>query len=136
MDLAQEYNNLGMNNGLKVWGKELTIDALCDSKLVNDPNVLRAFLKEIVIRIDMNAYKEPMIELFGEGALYGFSALQWIHTSNIVIHTCLDGQCYLNIFSCKTFDVEVVNKCFLEFFGGEIHFSECVYRGVQKRLEE
>ena len=136
MELAEEYKVMGIDNGLKVWGKELTIDAQCDSKLVNDPNVLRAFLKEIVIRIDMKAYKEPQIELFGEGALYGFSALQWIHTSNIVIHTCLDGQCYLNIFSCKTFDVDIVKKCFIEFFGGEIDFCEFVYRGVRRTREE
>jgi len=132
MDLAQEYAKFGIDDGMKVWGKELTIDGRCESTKVNDPEVLRAFLKEIVIRIDMKAYKEPQLELFGEGLLYGFSALQWIHTSNIVLHTCLDGQCYLNIFSCKTFDVEIVKKCFLEFFGGEIHFSESTYRGVRK----
>lgn len=132
MDLAQEYASLEIDDAMKVWGKELTIDGKSDPKKVNDPNVLRSFLKEIVVRIDMKAYKEPQIELFGEGELYGFSALQWIHTSNIVLHTCLDGQCYLNIFSCKTFDVEIVKKCFLEFFGGEIHFSDFTFRGVRK----
>jgi S-adenosylmethionine/arginine decarboxylase-like enzyme len=133
MDLAEEYTNLGMDRGMKVWGKELTIDARCDAVKVNDPEVLRAFLKEVVVRINMKAYKEPQIELFGEGGLYGYSALQWIHTSNIVLHTCLDGQCYLNIFSCKTFDQDVVRECFVEFFGGEIDFCEFTYRGVQKQ---
>jgi hypothetical protein len=130
LDLEQEYEKFG-NGAMKVWGKEIALDARCDKDKVNDPSILTAFLKELVIRVGMKAYKEPQIELFGEGGLYGYSALQWIHTSNIVLHTTLDGQLYLNLFSCKTFDELIVEKCVIDFFGGEVDFSETTFRGVR-----
>jgi len=117
---------------MSVWGKEITIDAKCDKEKVNDPYILSSFLKELVVRIGMKAYKEPQIELFGEGGLYGYSALQWIHTSNIVLHTTLDGSLFLNLFSCKTFDEEIVKTCLIEFFLGEIHYYDVNYRGLRK----
>jgi hypothetical protein len=130
-ELEQEYHNFIEQGTMKVWGKEITMDCRCDVKKVNCPENLSAFLKELVVRIDMKAYKEPQIELFGEGGLYGYSALQWIQTSCITLHSTLDGQLYLNLFSCKTFDEGVVKKCVLEYFGGEVDYMEMSYRGVK-----
>jgi S-adenosylmethionine/arginine decarboxylase-like enzyme len=53
--------------------------------------------------------------------LKGTSAVQFIMTSNITIHT-LDilKNVYLNIFSCKDFDAAKALKFSKEFFGGKI----------------
>jgi len=48
----------------------------------------------------------------------GTSAVQFILTSSIVIHT-LDqlGAVYINIFSCKEYDPKVAEKFSVEWFG-------------------
>ena len=48
----------------------------------------------------------------------GSSAVQFILTSSIVIHTLdLLDAVYVNIFSCKTFDKEIAKDITVEWFG-------------------
>ena len=50
----------------------------------------------------------------------GVSAVQFILTSTIVIHTLeLLEAAYVNIFSCKTFDRDVAEKLTKEWFGAQ-----------------
>ena len=59
----------------------------------------------------------------------GTSAVQFILTSSIVIHT-LDqlGAVYINIFSCKEYDPKVAEKFTVEWFGA----SECSARFIDR----
>lgn len=52
--------------------------------------------------------------------LKGTSAVQFIKTSNITVHT-LDvlKRIYVNIFSCKDFDINVARKFTEDYFGGK-----------------
>ncbi|GAG26482.1 unnamed protein product, partial [marine sediment metagenome] len=53
-----------------------------------------------------------------EPHLLGTSAVQFISTSNIVIHTLdLLGAVYINIFSCKRFDEKKAEEITKEWFG-------------------
>tara|TARA_B100000508_G_C11448382_1_gene272630 strand:- start:611 stop:994 length:384 start_codon:yes stop_codon:yes gene_type:complete len=56
-----------------------------------------------------------------EPHLKGTSAIQFITTSNITIHT-LDmlKAVYINLFSCKEFDPEVVKDFSTKWFKGEV----------------
>ena len=58
----------------------------------------------------------------------GTSAVQFILTSNIVIHTLDEiSAVYINIFSCKPFDREVAEQLTSEWFGANkctTHFIE------------
>ena len=60
--------------------------------------------------------------------LKGTSAIQFITTSNITIHT-LDKlrKVFLNIFSCKNFDINVVASFSEEYFEGKI-VTNCVIK--------
>lgn len=61
----------------------------------------------------------------------GMSAIQFILTSNITIHTLDDwklGSVFLNIFSCKEFDSEIAAKYAMDFFGGIIKTNVVVMR--------
>lgn len=50
----------------------------------------------------------------------GTSAVQFILTSTIVVHTLdLLKAAYINIFSCKTFDEKVAEKITKEWFGAK-----------------
>jgi len=70
----------------------------------------------------------PAEDLPKEAHLLGTSAVQFITTSNIVIHTLdLLKAVYINIFSCKPFDEKVAEKITKEWFGANgcrSHFIE------------
>ena len=59
----------------------------------------------------------------------GTSAVQFILTSSIVIHT-LDqlGAVYVNMFSCKDFDPKVAEKFTIDWFGA----GECSARFIDR----
>ena len=65
----------------------------------------------------MKAYGEPQIVMFGEGNKKGYTLIQLIETSNIAGHFCEEtNDLYLDVFSCKPFDKEVVKKVVNQFF--------------------
>ena len=70
----------------------------------------------------------PAEEISNEAHLSGTSAVQFITTSNIVIHT-LDKlkAAYVNIFSCKRYDKKIAEQITKEWFGAKdcrTHFIE------------
>lgn len=61
--------------------------------------------------------------------LKGVSCVQFIKTSNITIHSLDEmGQVYLNIFSCKDFDPDVVTNFSLKSFGGHLVNKQVIRR--------
>lgn len=66
-------------------------------------------------------YNVPVEERQTEPHLKGTSAVQFIMTSNITIHTLdLMDAVYVNVFSCKDFDAEIVKKFTADWFKGNI----------------
>ena len=54
---------------------------------------------------------------FGEGNKAGFTLVQLIETSNICAHFCNDtGDAYIDVFSCKPYDRDVVRDEIIKFF--------------------
>jgi S-adenosylmethionine/arginine decarboxylase-like enzyme len=76
------------------------------------------FIKDLVPRIDMLAHGEPIIEhLLPGDPKQGYSLMQLITTSNICAHFMeLDGTAYFDIFSCKSFDIELAKAVVTEYF--------------------
>jgi S-adenosylmethionine decarboxylase len=98
------------------WGWHLIIDA-AGCSYVEDAEKIKACAKDLVKCIDMTAYGEPQVVHFGSGHLEGNTLVQLIETSNIIGHFCdADGSCFLDIFSCKTFDPQDAVKCFDDHF--------------------
>jgi S-adenosylmethionine/arginine decarboxylase-like enzyme len=100
------------------WGYHLIVNAGdCNREAVTSPATIYEFVKELVEKIDMVAYGEPQIVHFGEGNKSGYTLVQLIETSNICAHFCDDsGDMYLDVFSCKTFDKEVVLRIIDDYF--------------------
>lgn len=120
-----------------MYGMELILDLHgCDaSKFTRDH--IRAFFTELCDRIDMSAEDRhfwddldtPEEERETEPHLVGTSAIQFIKTSNITIHTLdLMERVYLNVFSCKDFDPDVVHAFCIDFFGGKVVSKHIVER--------
>jgi S-adenosylmethionine/arginine decarboxylase-like enzyme len=100
------------------WGYHLALDiARCRPETIRCSKHIASFTNELVKRIDMKAYGQPQIVMFGEGNKRGYTLIQLIETSNIAGHFCEEtNDLYLDIFSCKPYDINeairVVNKYF------------------------
>ena len=102
------------------WGYHLMLDCGgADAAAIDDHDNIYNFVKELVVAIDMVAYGEPQIERFAEHDLTkaGYSMCQMIQTSNICAHFVPHyGQMYLDVFSCKTFDIDTVVEVTKKYF--------------------
>lgn len=122
---------------MNYYGIELIIDIHnCDVNKFNRKD-LRKYFKELCNLIDMKAEKLCWWDDYGlpkdlcqkEAHTKGTTAVQFILTSNITIHT-LDilGNVYINIFSCKDFDPELAKEFSKKWFNGEIVNSQIIKR--------
>lgn len=122
---------------MTTYGKELILDLHnCDASTFNRKSIKKYF-KELCILIDMQRcdlhwwddYGVPLEEQQTEPHLKGTTAIQFIMTSNIIIHTLdLLQNVYINIFSCKEFDVEITKDFSAKWFSGEIVQSHVIER--------
>lgn len=102
------------------WGYHLILDCAGCYDTINDADVIEKFVKDLVKRIDMIAHGKPIIEYFGNGNKSGYSLLQLITTSSITGHFVTElNQIYLDVFSCKPFSIEEVEKCVRDYFGAK-----------------
>jgi len=119
------------------YGKELILDIhKCDTTTFNRKSLKKYFVK-ICKLIDMERAKlcwwddhgVPEDEKQTFAHTKGTTAVQFILTSNITIHT-LDilKNVYINIFSCKEFDEIAAEKFTKEWFKGEVVNSLTINR--------
>jgi S-adenosylmethionine decarboxylase len=104
---------------MSYWGYHLMLDCSgCDIESIASRDNIYNFVKDLIQRIDMTAHGEPVIEYLLPGdPKQGYSLMQLITTSNICGHFMeLDGTAYFDIFSCKTFNIEVAKMVVQEYF--------------------
>lgn len=101
------------------WGYHLMLDCSgCRHDDITSHNTIYKFTKHLVKAIDMVAYGEPQIVDFGSGNKAGYSLVQLIETSNICGHFVNENDTmYLDVFSCKEYDTQVVIDLVKEYFG-------------------
>ncbi len=59
----------------------------------------------------------------------GVSAVQFILTSTIVVHSLIKlGKVYVNIFSCKDFDIAEARQFTIDWFEAEEYSDVCITR--------
>jgi S-adenosylmethionine/arginine decarboxylase-like enzyme len=102
------------------WGMMTVIDLHdCERSRLADPDTIRRFVPDVIEAIGMVAHGPLHIERFGEGDLEGWSAMQFIETSSLTIHTDEFGdRCYVDVFSCKPFEPELAAAIAVKHFGG------------------
>ena len=125
---------MAKSNDDKPYGQELIIDVhnVTEGPLLRDE--IASFCNRLCNIIDMEREQLFFWDYEGDPEGYnnapahlkGISAVQFIKTSNITIHS-LDElkRLYLNIFSCKTFDASIVREFVEKWTGGDIvNFQE------------
>jgi S-adenosylmethionine/arginine decarboxylase-like enzyme len=100
------------------WGYHLILDCKGANANIENKEDIKAFIKELVKRIDMTAVGGPIIKYLLEGEPNaGFSVMQLIETSSITCHFVEpNSTMYIDVFSCKEFKpkdaIAVVNEFF------------------------
>lgn len=122
---------------MKPYGYELIMDLHgCDSSKFNRTS-LRKYFTQICKKIDMKKcdlhfwddYRVPIKERQTSPHTKGTSAVQFILTSTIVIHTLdIMKAVYVNIFSCKQFDKKTAEQFTKEWFDAKKCTSHFIKR--------
>lgn len=102
------------------WGMLAAIDLHgCERSRLEDPGTLRRFVPSLINAIGMRAHGPLMLDRFGDGELEGWSAMQFIETSSITVHTDeVCDRCFVDVFSCRPFDSGAAAAVAVAHFGG------------------
>ena len=100
------------------WGYHLIVDAAkCEANAIRSKAQIKTFVKDLVSSINMVAYGEPRIVMFGTGTKKGYTLIQLIETSDITAHFVEEtNDVYFDVFSCKSFRpsiaIDIIKKYF------------------------
>jgi S-adenosylmethionine/arginine decarboxylase-like enzyme len=114
-----------------VWGIASSIDIYgCNPDKIRDADYIRLFVKDLCALIEMKRFGETQVVHFGEDEkVAGFSMVQLIETSLISAHFAnLTNTTYLDVFSCKAYDPEVVKNFAQGYFEGSDTTLNVTYR--------
>jgi S-adenosylmethionine/arginine decarboxylase-like enzyme len=114
------------------YGQELILDLHhCDISKFNREN-LETYIKNICTMANMeramlhwwdyqDSPQQKEYDIKNAPNLVGTSAVQFIKTSTVVIHTLeLWKKVFINFFTCRTFSAEKVKNYTEKFFGGKV----------------
>ena len=114
-----------------MWGIASSIDIYgCNPETIRSAEKIKQFVKELCDLIEMKRYGETMVVHFGEEErVAGFSMVQLIETSLISAHFAnLTNTVYLDVFSCKLYEIKSVEEFSTSFFEGESCTTQMKYR--------
>ncbi len=129
-----------------MYGRELILDLYkCEKSCRFNREDIEEFLIKLCDLVDMERedlhfwdYTEVRQDQipYDQPHLVGTSAVQFISTSDIVIHT-LDmlDECYINLFTCKPFDELKAVNFIVEYFGSQQYEYTAIVRGRLSKVD-
>jgi len=116
---------------MDAWGLSSNIDVRgCDPALIRSAAHIQDYVIQLCKLINMTRYGDIQIHRFGTDNKEGYSFFQLIETSNISGHFSEElNIAFIDIFSCREYDVEIVKQFTLEFFKGAAAYGSYIYRG-------
>lgn len=101
----------------------------CDSEKIKNKKYIREFVNALCSGIGMNRKGPCRIKRFGNGSLEGYSVIQFIENSSITIHFDeIGNRAFIDIFSCKKFDLNRAENFSRRFFLGKKSSSKTIKR--------
>lgn len=126
---------------MKSYGYELIMDLGGCNHHLFCRNCIDGYFEDLCNAIDMEKCERywwddvgvPAEEKQTSPHTKGTSAVQFILTSSIVVHTLdLRKEAYINLFSCKEFDVNKAMKLTIKTFEADIWHHHFLKRGAFK----
>lgn len=114
--------NLNSTTEPQPWGLLSCVDLYeCNSQTIRSADKIRQFVIELCNLIEMKRFGETQVVNFGEEErVAGYSMTQLIETSLISAHFAnASNTTYLDVFSCKLYEPEVVADFAKKFFGAK-----------------
>jgi S-adenosylmethionine/arginine decarboxylase-like enzyme len=121
----KELSQLSSGDIERAWGLACSFDIYnCNPDTIRNAKAIRQFVHKLCDLIEMKRFGDCVVVNFGEDErVAGYSMTQLIETSLISAHFAnASNTTYLDVFSCKPYDPEVVEKFALDFFDG----SRCI----------
>lgn len=124
---------------MSAYGTEIIIDLYdCDTTKFNRKNIKMYFLQACKLlgvspedRYFWDDFRVPKKERQTNPKTKGTTAIQFILTSNITIHTLdIMETVFINIFSCKEYNSKLLEEFTIGFFGATRHKTTVIERGV------
>jgi S-adenosylmethionine/arginine decarboxylase-like enzyme len=114
------------------YGQEVILDLYdCHPEVIRSRKKLQAFVNQLCSLIKMKRFGRLLIHHFGHAQpkTAGYSLVQFIETSSITGHFSeLWNSAYINIFSCRPFDTDLVVRFTKKFFGAKKIKKKLIYR--------
>ncbi len=115
------------------FGPHLTLDLNeCDSDKLVDVEFLTNLLREVPGKFGMKAISEPVIKgwLDEFAKTPGYTGFVILAESHFSLHTFPDSNyVFLDIFSCRGFDVETAADYLIKVFGSKKFEKNVIQRG-------
>ena len=113
-------------NKSKMWGMSTSLDLYdCNPDTIRDAQLIKEYVKQLCDLIEMKTYGECHVVHFGDDPkVTGFSMTQLIETSLVSGHFANNtNAAYLDIFSCKWYDVKKVKVFSKKFFEAKVYIT-------------
>jgi S-adenosylmethionine decarboxylase len=129
---ARDFCGVGRTHyeATRAWGISTAVDVYgCDPDAIRSRERIAQFTRELCDRLGVKRFGETQIIRFGDDhRVYGYSMVQLIETSLVSAHFAEDSNTvYLDIFSCKWYDVEAAAEYAKEFFrANRIQVQTCL----------
>jgi len=119
---------------MREFGQHLTIDAsFCNRKKLTDQSLVYDILNNLPKKLGMIKMTLPhVVKWMDPGAtINGVSGFVMIAESHISIHTFPEKDyVFIDVFSCKGFDVDSAVKLLVNVFGAKKHTEKVINRGT------
>jgi S-adenosylmethionine decarboxylase len=115
-----------------VFGRELVLDLYgCSIDTISDIELISGFTGKLFDEAGMNPSGEPIFSCSGEGIekSWNFSIIQFSEEGSVTGHFSKKYRAvYINIFSCKEFDIERVENFSKKYFSASTVRSSFIIR--------
>ena len=119
------------------YGREVLVDVVCADPRRFTREHIENYLEHVCSRLRLERadlhfwdYDGPDERALAPPHLKGVSAVQFVTTSCIVIHTLDETrQVMVNVFACGEVDASVVERATTRFFGGHVACMHSIERG-------
>jgi len=110
----------------KTFGWELNLDLYdCDLETIKNGKSIKNYVIELCNHLKIRRWGPMTLKHFGDAHLQGYSFMQLIEASSIIGHFCeAYNSVYIDIFSCKEFDVKKIRDFTAKWFKAK----KCVSR--------
>lgn len=103
------------------WGWQMIVNISGANDNVKNEQRIRNFSRDLCDNIGMIRHGEPTLTYFTDlDDKNGWTLVQLITTSSLVVHFCDNGKIFLDLFSCKEYNEQAVLGCIHHYFSPAI----------------